>query len=305
MNISGKHLLLAYSSGCDSTALLTALVCIAPKYRLRLTAAHVHHGLRPESDAELLTARAQCTAFAIPCETIRLDIKGWSDSHSLGIEESARQLRYAFLEDTRQRVQADYIVTAHHGDDLTEDIIMRLLRGCGWPALGGMTGHDPKRHLLRPLLNWSKTELQQLLIQASIPWCEDPSNSQNHLTRNRIRNEIIPLLRTENPAFANAARHLWELARLDESFWEQQIAALVPQDSYLPAAILTPLHPSLRLRLYKKCLDQLGPGQTRGEQIIAMENAWTEQRERTFQFSGNKTARVTTSGIAFEVVPKR
>lgn len=297
LDLHGARLVVAYSTGLDSTALLHLLHALAPSLKLTLVAAHAHHGLRHESEAELLQALDTCAGLGIVCETKHLQVREHARS---GLEEAARDLRYAFLETVRIRHQADWIVTAHHADDLAEDIILRLIRGTGWPGLGGMTGLDRERRLLRPILNWSKTELRALLEDCGIPWCDDLSNLNTDQTRNRVRHQILPLLQRENPAFSKAALHLWTLARIDRQYWSEQCALRVEdQEHFLDAHSLAG-HQALRLRLYKAVLDALGPGQARGDHLLRLDLAWTEGKiGHCIQFPGNKLARVKSMGILF------
>ncbi|HCU69617.1 MAG TPA: tRNA lysidine(34) synthetase TilS, partial [Desulfomicrobium sp.] len=131
VDIRGKSLVVAYSTGLDSTALLHILHLLSRPLGLTLTAAHAHHGLRPESDEELEHARTTCSRLGVTLETARLDVPSAMRPGGPGLEECARNLRYAFLESVRTQCGADFVVTAHHADDLAEDILMRLVRGTG------------------------------------------------------------------------------------------------------------------------------------------------------------------------------
>lgn len=295
-------LVVAYSTGLDSTALLHLLHALAPSLSLTLIAAHVHHGLRPESDHEEVMARTVCTSLGLPLETCRLDVAGQARQRGTGLEETARDLRYGFLESVRRTHRADWIVTAHHGDDLAEDIVMRLVRGAGWPGLGGMVGVDAARRLLRPLLDWEKQELRAFARDTGLAWCEDDSNADQNRTRNRIRHQLLPLLRAENPAFATACGHLWRMARIDEDFWRAQLPT-IPEETdefRLDATLLDSTHQALRLRIYKHVLDSMGPGQALGAHLLILDNAWlAKARNRCIQFPGDKTGTVRRDGILF------
>lgn len=299
VNLHGVRLVVAYSTGIDSTALLHLLHALAPTHNLTLIAAHAHHGLRPESDRELQHARAVCAGLGLACETTHLPVTEQARS-GCGLEEAARNLRYAFLESVRAGHDADWIVTAHHADDLAEDIILRLLRGAGWPGLGGMPGMDRNRRLLRPVLNWEKKQLQAFLEDNRIPWHEDMSNANTDLTRNRVRHQILPLLRRENPAFSKTATHLWTLAHIDQAYWSEQCEVRIEGPEHFLAAHLLDGHQALRLRLFKAVLDALGPGQARADHILRLDRAWTEGKiDCCIQFPGDKHARITAAGILF------
>ena len=301
VELEGTRLAVAYSAGLDSTALLTIVHMLARPLGLTLVAAHAHHGLRPESDAEAGHAARACARLGIPLETARLDVAAAMASSGAGLEDCARTLRYAFLENVRGKHGCDWILTAHHADDLTEDIFMRLLRGTGWPALGGMTGADPARRLLRPLLDWKKDELRELLEATGADWCEDPSNALTDRTRNRVRHEIVPLLERENPALKDAAGLLWRQARVDEDYWESVLPKVSKDDAgiFLDAATLD-VHQAIRLRLFKRALDAMGPGQATAGHLFLLDKAWTGRKTGSvIQFPGDKAARVQPDGVRF------
>ena len=307
VDLRGARLVVAYSTGLDSTALLHLLHLLRTPLRLTLIAAHAHHGLRPESDRELEHAVAVCDKLGITCVTARLDVPAMQAASGAGLEESAREARYAFLDSVRKDHHADWIVTAHHGDDLAEDIIMRLIRGTGWPGLGGMQGVDPKRHLLRPLLDWEKEELRTILETTGTAWCEDQSNTSTERTRNRIRHDILPLLRRENPSFSKTALHLWKLAKVDESYWTQALPSLPsPVREYFLDAATLGIHKAQRLRLYKTVLDAMGPGQALVCHLLLLDKAWVRKKcGHTTQFPGDKLGCVEPAGIRFHFQTRR
>lgn len=299
VDIRGRSLVVAYSTGLDSTALLHILHLLAGRLDLALTAAHAHHGLRPESDAELAHALATCAGLGIPLETARLDVPAALQTGGPGLEECARNLRYAFLESVRQKIGADFVVTAHHAEDLAEDIVMRLLRGAGWPGLGGMPGHDPERRLLRPVLDWGKDELRDFLETIGATWREDSSNALPDRTRNRVRSDIMPLLRRENPALDRMLLNMWTQARIDEDYWTSLPPRMAGDERFIDEAALR-AHPARRLRLYKQVLDAMGPGQALAAQLLLLDRAWADRKSgHCIQFPGDKEACVEPGGVRF------
>ena len=97
-----------------------------------------------------------CAALHIPYHLRRAPVRELARAAGTGLEETARKARYALLEEVRQQTGCRWLLTGHQREDLCEDQLMRLLRGTGWPALGGMSDCDPERHLLRPLLHLSR-----------------------------------------------------------------------------------------------------------------------------------------------------
>lgn len=309
----GQGLLLAVSGGGDSTALAVILALLAPRQGWRLHACTVNHGLRPEAADECAHAQRLCTALHIPCRIRHAPVRELARRDGIGLEESARAARYALLEEARQATDCRWLLTGHQREDLCEDQLMRLVRGTGWPALGGMADCDPERRLLRPLLHVSGKTLRQWLVQWHIPWCEDSSNADPAFLRNRLRHDLLPRLEAENPAYGESASRLWQLAQVDADYWEQTLnaaLAAVPWQAdddaiTLPRALLRRQPSAVRLRLYLRALRRLNRrhgGQARAERLLALDAAWQAGRGNTlFQFPGGLTAALRGGAVTFRV----
>ena len=356
----GKRFLVAVSGGADSTALLLVCTLLARRHGGSVAAAHLDHALRPESARDAAFVRELCAALAVPLHERRTDVAGLARERGVGLEEAGRDARNEWFAELIEHEAADYLCTGHHLDDLAEDVLLRLLRGAGWPALAGMAAFDPRRRLLRPFLLTPKAELAALLADLGIPWCEDASNADPAFTRNRVRSRILPLLLEENPAFPEAVARLWRQGRLDEDYWRLTLDGFeasrpVPVDEadakppvglktpdaislrfaestdtgtvrsgyvadflqeilkccdphasderiFVPAGRLAAAPAALRLRLYKRCLERLGPGQSLADNIHKLDEAWTGGRfGAVLQFPGGKAAMVSDSGILFEI----
>ncbi|MEG2005340.1 MAG: tRNA lysidine(34) synthetase TilS, partial [Bilophila sp.] len=139
--------IVGFSGGADSTALALVLRCLGVPVCL----AHLDHGLRSESAAEARAATVFAARLGVACHVRRVEVAKLAQAGGMGLEEAGRQARYAFLEEVRQKRNAPWIATGHHLDDLSEDVLLRLTRGTGWPGLGGMEALDSGRHLVRPL----------------------------------------------------------------------------------------------------------------------------------------------------------
>jgi tRNA(Ile)-lysidine synthase len=300
----GSSLLVALSGGADSTALLLFSRVMSGRWGTSVHAAHLDHMLRPESGTEAAHVARLCTDAGIGLTMERIDVRTRC-RNSCGIEETARRVRYDFLERTRQKIGADMLLTGHHADDLSEDILMRLIRGAGWPGLAGMKGWDPERRLLRPFLLTAKNELTALLQRLGIVWIEDESNRELHLLRNRVRRSILPLLMEENPNIRQVMAQLWKLGRIDESFWDAALSWAPPAPSpdgemLLPTGSLAQRHRAERLRVYKRCLDALGPGQALFESLLRLDEGFLQGRlGGVHQFPGSKIAKILPEGISF------
>jgi tRNA(Ile)-lysidine synthase len=198
---AGSHILCALSGGTDSMALAALLLELAPLRRLTLTAAHYNHGLRGEEaqrDEDFVSR--WCQRQGLPLVIGRGDVASQAQADGRGIEETARTMRYAFLTQAAQEAGAEAIATAHNADDNVETILLHLIRGAG---LEGLTGIPPRRGtLIRPLLPIPRRDLEGYLAAQGIPHVEDSSNQDPAYTRNRLRQEVLPVLRDLNPNLA-------------------------------------------------------------------------------------------------------
>ena len=315
LSLSNSHVLVGFSGGADSTALLLALHYLSPKLGFSLSAAHLNHQLRPSSGNEAMHCSIFCDALGIPFFCRHCDVTEFSAQGKLGVEEAAREVRYAFYKQTAARENCDWIATGHTANDLAEDIIMRLIRGTGWPGLSGMEAVDARRRLFRPLLLTPRKRIENFLSTLGVRWIEDESNADMTYFRNRVRGRILPLLLRENPAFLEKIVGLWKIGRFDA----QWISSILPQPLFVAptsvgevSALLLPrnqlehMNKALRLRCYKQTLAVLGPEQTRLEALLALDRAFTANKRKTkHQFPGGKLALVGKQGIHFSVtVPK-
>jgi tRNA(Ile)-lysidine synthase len=209
-------LLLALSGGLDSCVLLHLLAALKQTIPFHLYAMHVHHGLSANADAWADFCVAQCRELNLPLEVVHVNVE---KNSKLGIEATARKLRYEALfnytiNNTIDNTQPDFIVTAHHQDDQAETLLLQLLRGAGIKGLASMATIDKSRRLLRPLLNVSRSALQDYAKQHGITWCDDESNENTEFERNFVRHEVLPVVQARYPAIktvlARTASHLAE-----------------------------------------------------------------------------------------------
>jgi tRNA(Ile)-lysidine synthase len=317
--LTGTRLLAGFSGGPDSTALLLALHYLAPKLDCTLFAAHLDHSLRPSSAQEAELCRSFCQGLGISFRCGRRDVRTIGKKAGTGLEESARAERYAFYAEAAETFACDWIVVGHTADDLAEDILMRLIRGAGWPALAGMAAVDRERRLLRPLLLTPKSAIERFLSSLGLAWIIDESNTDEKHFRNRVRKRLLPLILQENPAFLENAAGLWRLGRSDGEYFSAVsdarpsaatsftpasaiISEARPQgcDAYLSEATLSALPKALRLRLYKKILAGLGPGQALLAGLLALDDTWAARKGGAeHYFPGGKKAVIRGRGIAW------
>lgn len=210
----GTRVLCACSGGADSTALLR-LLCDTPG--LRVACAHFNHRLRgEESDRDEAFVRGMCDELGITFYCGGGDVRAYAGAHRLGIEEAAREMRYAFLEETAAQHCFDRIATAHHAEDNAETILLNLIRGSG---LRGLCGIPPVRgRLIRPLLGVTRSEILAYLDSIGQGFVDDSTNRADDCARNRMRHRVLPLLAEENPAALEHIRAAAELLRQDEEY---------------------------------------------------------------------------------------
>jgi tRNA(Ile)-lysidine synthase len=237
----GDRLCVAISGGADSVALLLALHEANSASRdslgVGLSAVHIHHGIRAasESDADLTFVQDLCIQFDIPLHVHRTDVPARAAENRETIEEAAREARYAFFRTLLASGHADTILTAHTLDDQAETVLMKLLRGAWTEGLSAihpvvqvdLSGRSTK--ILRPLLATRRSEIESFLNSRNQAWREDSTNADTAYTRNRIRHELLPQLRTFNPSIDQTLANLAELAREEESRWQAELARILPQ----------------------------------------------------------------------------
>ncbi|WP_320169807.1 tRNA lysidine(34) synthetase TilS [Maridesulfovibrio sp.] len=309
-DFSSGNMLVGVSGGIDSTALLIISTLLAGKSGGRVFCAHVNHGLRESAAGDAEFVAELCAELGVRMESVRYDVRDYARSHSIGLEEAGRILRYGFYQECMDRFNADYLLLAHHLGDLCEDVVMRLIRGTGWPALSGMDAADPGRKLLRPLLFTSKDRLRSFLESVGCPWREDESNLSMQYTRNRVRHQIVPLLIEENPGFGNGIRRLKTQAELDDDFWTGEVNRILScaegldsGEFFVPCSVLNKSHPALRFRVYKTILESLGNGHVLSDSLERLDSAFSGRKSgSTVQFPGSKVVIVNKNGLLFKVI---
>lgn len=303
-SLKGKKLLLALSGGPDSMGLLRVLDFLRPRAGFFLSSVHLNHMLREESSFEQDFVRKQCSALQISLRAGSSDVPSYSRWKNKGIEESARIIRYRFIKDVAVREGADFILTAHHLNDLAEDLLMRLGRGAGWPGLCGMKGFDPERKLIRPFIITPKKNILDFLDLLNQDYVTDRSNEDLSFTRNKVGLKIVPLMEEINPGFLKSVANLWRLGRLDEQFWEDVLDSINPEqdgsERFFAYEDLCSLSKAGRLRLYKNILGRLGPGQSLASNLWELDKCWESGTGgKMIMFPGNKFAKIENKGIRF------
>lgn len=286
--------LLAVSGGIDSLAMLALFAACQKHFGYQIEAAHFNHGIRKESFAEEKLMQKICKRLAVPLFMERGNTPLYAKEHKMGLEEAGRILRYDFFAALQKEKSRTILCTAHHAQDLCEDVLMRLIRGSVWPQLAGMPYFDEKRQLLRPVLYVTKKELMDLLLELDIPFANDTSNTDEQFMRNRMRKNIIPLLEKENPQFFQNIIKLNQNAQYDKLHFQKEVDKVLlklertEQCLSLPIALLQEQDKTIRMHTYHALLEKLGQGHAVNASFENLDDAIMKNQGKTcIKFSNN------------------
>lgn len=264
-------LVVAVSGGPDSVCLLHLLNQLKAELGITLHAAHLNHMLRgPDSEADAIYVAELCVSLGVPVTIARRDVAAYQAEQRCSLEEAARQVRYTFLQEVATSLGTNYVAVAHTADDQAETILLHLVRGSGLRGLRGMqalsfwnTDSGAKLTVVRPLLEVRRTETEAYCQAHQLSPCYDASNVSPAFLRNRLRQELLPLLAKYNPAITEALLRTARLLEDDYAFIEEQaeplwaeVASQEKANLVLDSAKLASLHPSLQRHLLRHALEQ-------------------------------------------------
>lgn len=248
----GTRVLLAISGGPDSMAMLHWFQRFRAKYSIEIAVAHLDHQWRPESGSEHQWLSNYCHSQGLRFFSAQI-----SPCPQGSLEAHARQQRYQFMAETMQTEGFSHLATAHTATDQLESMVMRVIRG----SIQGLSGIKVERPLgqggtvIRPLLPVTKSEIETYIQLHQIPCLQDPSNQDERFFRNRIRRQVLPLLRQENPTIETLATDVSGILA-DENEWLQAQAQELWQQWWIPNQPLKipvkaclELHPALQRRV--------------------------------------------------------
>ena len=267
--------IVAVSGGADSVALLLALdeLVRSKKLRIKLVVAHLNHKLRgkaADTDARFVSSLAKRLGYPIVVKAV--DVRAKAATKKDNLEQAARRARYEFLRKTGHSRKAEIVLTAHTLDDQVETVLLNLLRGSG---AAGLSGIEPVRAidaeseilLVRPLLSWARrSDTEGLCRQNSVEIRVDEMNADPKFARVRVRNELVPLMKSFNPRFVEGLARTAEILREDDDALEGAATRLfelafigqvqAKKEPALRADLLRLAQPALRrraLRLWLAC----------------------------------------------------
>jgi tRNA(Ile)-lysidine synthase len=271
--ISSDNIFIAYSGGIDSQVLLHACYVLAEqKFINKITLCHIHHGLSKHADTWQVFAKQQSDIYQAKFLTAKVFLNIQSNK---SLEEQAREARYQQL--VLMTSPNDVVLTGHHNDDQAETFLLALKRGAGTKGLSAMAKHRhlAERHLVRPLLDISRAEIEAYAEKYQLKWIDDDSNQDTRFDRNFLRHEIFPELTKRWPAIkqtiARSAQHCSEAQTLIDEVAEQDLAKVWIDDTHLAIdKLLTLSHIRLKnvLRHFLSKNDCLLPSQQQLLQVI-------------------------------------
>lgn len=253
----GGIVIVGYSGGADSTALLHILTRLQDELMIRVHAAHLHHGMRPEADEDVAVCRGVCESLGVPIHWERAEVPALAKAEGITIEEAGRKARYAFLERLADSLGAVAIATAHTRTDQIETILINLLRGTGPRGLRGIPYQ--RGRIIRPLLDVSRAETHAYCEAHGLPTVFDRTNVDPRQLRYRVRSQLVPLLQQLAPAFERHLLRLADIVENEEGWWDyylrEHFGNYLQRGACLPAEMFQRQHPAVQRRLLRAWIE--------------------------------------------------
>ena len=215
LNLDGKCIVIAVSGGADSMFLLNTMINLKENKNLKIVVAHVHHNLRKESDYEATMVEKYCKENKIIFEYMKIE----EYPNNKFSEAIARNIRYSFFDKLMKKYNSNFLFTAHHGDDLVETVLMKIIRGSSIEGYAGFKqiSSDRGYNIVRPLIYLTKEEIEKYLVSKKLWYALDKSNYSDKYKRNRIRMNILPYLKKEDKnVHLKFLKYSNKLLKLDE-----------------------------------------------------------------------------------------
>lgn len=210
---AGDKILIALSGGPDSVFALYFFHKFLQRFKIEITAVHIHHQLRgTEADLDEILCKELCEKLKVDFHTVKINVKSFAKTNKLSIEEAARYLRYGEFRSAAEKMGCNKILTAHNMNDNTETVLLNLFKGAG---LAGVSGIPIERqNIIRPLLSLTKDEILEYLRENKILYRIDSTNLSDDFQRNFIRNKIIPAIKEGiNPSLDETLERSSEIFR--------------------------------------------------------------------------------------------
>lgn len=283
---AGDNLIVGVSGGMDSVSLLHALNRLKSILGFRLHVVHFNHHLRgAESLRDAQFVEKLAGELALPYTLGSGSVKDFAQSHKMSIEEAARTLRYRFFYRVAEKIGANKIATAHTADDQAETLLLRLLQGAGLDGLSGIrpmfshvenitfssSGNEEEKifwrgQIIRPLIQITREEIRSFVEEEGLEYVQDSSNLDRRYLRNRIRWDLLPLLKREfNPNIITRLAVTADLLRDDLHLLDELTEEYYPQvckmagqgEIWIDRHPFTQLHPALQKRILRRSFEKL------------------------------------------------
>ena len=261
--------IVGYSGGADSSCLLRLLGTWCHENGVSIAAAHVNHRIRgDDADRDEAFCRNVCTEMNIPLYTGSFDVPALAEEWGMGLEEAARRVRYSFFDEVSRELTGSpdkaVIATAHNATDNTETVLFHLMRGTG---LHGLCGIAPIRdgRFIRPLLYIPGDDIRQWCADNGIPTVTDATNADTAYTRNRIRHDILPHLRSITPSPEDSISRMTALTRQDDDFLESTALSFAGSGTSVDRGTAKTLHPAILSRVLRILYSRTAADSSMGE----------------------------------------
>jgi len=208
--------IVALSGGMDSVALFHILYNLKDELGISVVCAHYDHGIRETAKRDAAFVQKLAEEYGVPFYLGEGNVPKYAKDESLSIETAARKCRYDFLYKIKEKINADFIATAHHKTDQVETVLLNIIRGSGTLGLTGMKNNN--NGIIRPLLCVTREQINKYINENGLQYVHDETNDDVTYKRNSIRHELVPMLRTYNPNIDDAIVRLAEISSCDEDF---------------------------------------------------------------------------------------
>lgn len=260
-------ILLGVSGGSDSIALFELFLELRREFPINIYVAHINYHLRGnDSDLDEELVKEKCLNEGVKCFILNVNSEDFTKTYGTGIEEKARNIRYAYFSELKRKNGLSKIATAHTKDDLVETLLFNIIRGTSPEKFVSILPvYDEKSGILRPLLNFTKEELSFYNRSRNTKFRFDLSNEENFYSRNKLRNIIIPEIKKINPSFEDSLLKFRKILLKEEDFITKEVFSLFDGDNilriensfFILRSLFLNLEDAIRLRLIRKIRELL------------------------------------------------
>lgn len=219
----GDKIVVGVSGGPDSITLLDLLLKLKNQNIIKfdIVVCHINHMIREEATSDEGYVKEYCNKHNIECFVKRAEVEEIAKQNKMGTEETGRKIRYDFFYEILEKTKSNKIATAHNANDNAETVLMNIIRGCGTSGLKGIEANN--KQLIRPLIECSRTEIEEYCKQNNLKPRIDKTNFENDYTRNKIRNMLIPYIQENfNPNIIEGINRLSSLSKQENDYLEKE-----------------------------------------------------------------------------------